>query len=51
MTVKEGGSEMWRLAGDIPNNMTAVFSHINISGNNVRMFERQRNGNRQKRRG
>jgi hypothetical protein len=50
-SVKEGGSEMRRLEGDIPNNMTLVFSHINILGNNIRMFERQRNGDGQKRRG
>jgi hypothetical protein len=49
-SVKEGGSEMWWLAGDIPNNMTSV-SHINILGNNVRMFERQCNGDGQKRKG
>jgi hypothetical protein len=39
--VKEEGSEMWRLAGDIPNNMTAVCLHVNILGNNLRMFEKQ----------
>ena len=41
--VKEGGSStLWHSAGDIPNNMTAVSSHISISGNNVRIFEKQR---------
>ena len=33
----------WHSAGDIPNNMTAVSSHINISANNIRNFEKQRN--------
>ncbi len=47
-SVKEGVSEMWRSAGDIPNNMTSVCSHINILDNKIRMFERQHNGDRQK---
>jgi hypothetical protein len=46
--VKEGGSKMWCSARDIPNNMTAVCLHINFSSNNVRMFEKQRNGDGQK---
>ncbi len=50
-SVKEGSSVMWWLAGDIPNNMTSVCSHINILGNNIRMFERQHNGDGQTRRG
>ena len=29
-SVKEGGSVMWRLAGDIPINVTSLCSHINI---------------------
>jgi hypothetical protein len=40
--VKEAGLlAMWFLAGDIPNNMTMVSLHIHISGNSVRMFEKQ----------
>jgi hypothetical protein len=35
-SVKEGGSKMWRSAGDIPNNMASVCSHINILGNSLR---------------
>ncbi len=42
---------MWRSDGDIPNNMTAVCSHINISGNNIRMFEKHCNGDSQKKKG
>jgi hypothetical protein len=50
-SVKEGGSEMWWPARDIPNNMISVCSHINILGNNIRMFEIQRSRGGQKRRG
>ncbi len=42
---------MWPLARDIPNNMVSVCSHINILGNNVRMFEKQRNEDGQKKKG
>ncbi len=50
-SVNEGGSKMWGSAGDIPNNMTSVCSHINISGINIRIFERQGNGDRQTKKG
>lgn len=34
----------WYTAGDIPNNMTAVSTHINISANNIGMFKKRKEG-------
>ena len=34
--------KLWQSSGDIPNNMTAVGSHISISANNIRNFKKQR---------